>query len=110
MNWLPKGQRPDAGRFHARSPEGAAGFALFGEDECFAILLDDDARGDFRLIEYPDWKQLDFWSFAPATPPPDWDLVEALETELMSLGYVEAFEATDVERVVRAYLAGEPKP
>ncbi len=72
-----------------------------------------DREGDYWSDTLTRWASDEFFAgaqFARAVPPPDWDLVEALDPEDRGRWASWAMDSARVLRLVRAYLAGEPRP
>lgn len=127
MSWLPKGERPkEPGDYFVRwqgSKLSPRAVRIKHLDQHAAAGMYVFFPGDGieeRLADCP----YDAASFAPATPPPEWDLVEAIRNDPMenarsvdvnhqvSLDWIGGYEAgcAACEEIARAYLAREEKP
>lgn len=118
MSWMPKRQRPTEPGYYwfQQADDDPEPVSIFMDEEL--MVADTNLAGGSAPLSHPMYGRDS--RFAPAVPPPDWNLVEALrdaafdyppdplhgrrddEQVVVSLDYAE--------ELVGAYLAGEPKP
>lgn len=119
MSWLPKGERPTQdGVYWIDDGSSLPWDRVVGIEAGRVAHVQDEEIYALSDPRYDDCR------FAPATPPPEWDLVKEIRNDPMenarsvdvnhqvSLDWIGGYEAgcAVCEEIARAYLAGEEKP